>query len=243
VDTSKTRGLNTVLSLKMGFKTFFTFSLTDKEQRPVLRTVGSIEYQGRPKTKVSDELCRRLFNRAAASGDLETLRFMLANGWDASGRQAEALALAIDGNCESCALALIAAGADASVIDRDTKQTLLHRAALRSQADTCRALLRTRAVKIDAKNRQGSTALHCAAASGHMETIQVLLAAGASRKTKNEHKHTPLHIAQINNHPEAALLLDRKRDRERIGDNEEGARLMISGSIDPLAIRRSGSGS
>lgn len=201
----------------MKFKTFFSLSVTDRSNRPVMRTSGSFEYRTRPRDDAGAELARLLANRAATAGDQATLQFMLAHGLAVRERHVEALPLAIDAGHEACALLLVRAGAALSLVDRDTRQTLLHRAALRGLADLCRALVaalpRARPFKLDACDRQGSTALHCAAASGDVDTVAVLLAAGAARKAKNRHGNTPLSIAQINNHPRVVALLQApKRD-------------------------------
>ncbi len=196
----------------MKLKTFWKFSLSDSTtNREYLKTSGTFVYAGKPKAVKDAELVRLLMNRAAVKGDVETVRFMLDNGAVVEGKQVEALPLAIDHGSQGVAVLLIEAGADVSLVDKDTKQTLLHRAALKAQPETCRALLQCKqGLKLDAKNAQGSTALHCAAAVGNERTVALLLGAGAKRKKKNEHANTPAHLAKLNGHLQLAALLERK---------------------------------
>lgn len=193
----------------MKLKTFWDFALTDSTDREYLKSSGSFEYIGQAKSVKDREMVRLLMNRAAMSGDTETLRFMLEHGVAVKGKQLEALSLAIDSGQEQCAVILVDAGADIGLVDRDTKQTLLHRAALKGQAETCRALLQRKSIKPDAKNAQGSTALHCAAAVGNERIVLLLLSAGANRKKRNDHANTPAHLAKLNGHTKLSELLEK----------------------------------
>jgi ankyrin repeat protein len=59
----------------------------------------------------------------------------------------------------------------------------------------------------------GNTALHMAAANGHVEICACLLEAGAATDTKNGSGNTPLHWAALNGHLAAvSLLLERGAD-------------------------------
>lgn len=193
----------------MKFKTFWNFSLTDETDREYLKTSGAFEYAGRPKNKKDSELVRLVLNRAAMIGDTGTVLYLIENGAAVRGKQVEALPLAIDAGHQDIAVALIQAGADVSLVDKDTKQTLLHRAALKGQSRTCQALIATKNIKLDARNAQGSTPLHCAAAVGDERTIQLLVAAGACRKKKNSHANTPAHLAKLNGHLNVLKYLEK----------------------------------
>ncbi|KAK5981848.1 hypothetical protein GCK32_022261, partial [Trichostrongylus colubriformis] len=54
------------------------------------------------------------------------------------------------------------------------------------------------------------TALHCAAARGHLECVQTLLDAGSSVDDFDNHHRTPLLCALENGHLDIALLLIHK---------------------------------
>jgi ankyrin repeat protein len=54
----------------------------------------------------------------------------------------------------------------------------------------------------------GDTPLHCAAAFGHYEVVQLLLNSGADKNIKNKFGMTPLTYAKNNNHTEIINLLN-----------------------------------
>lgn len=65
---------------------------------------------------------------------------------------------------------------------------------------------------LQARDTDGSTALHCAAWKGHLQVVQFLLQAGADVNAQNNNDHwgtTPLHAAaHANQTAIAQLLLD-----------------------------------
>jgi uncharacterized protein len=67
--------------------------------------------------------------------------------------------------------------------------------------------LLSRGAPVDAKNKDGETALHFAAETGKKELAELLLRAGASVNAKNDSKLTPLAIAVNHGHVEVAKLL------------------------------------
>jgi ankyrin repeat protein len=76
---------------------------------------------------------------------------------------------------------------------------------------------------IEARDKDGSTPLHCAVWKGHAEVVAVLIEAGANVNAENENEHwgtTPLHAAaHANQAAIAQLLIDRgakinARDKE-----------------------------
>src|SRR5262245_20865479 len=84
-------------------------------------------------------------------------------------------------------------------------------------------LLETDGSLIEARDKDGSTPLHCAIWKGHQAAVALLLEAGADVNAHNENDHwgtTPLHAAaHANQSAIAQLLIDRganlnARDRE-----------------------------
>ena len=77
----------------MKFKTFFSLSVTDRSNRPVMRTSGSFEYRTRPRDDAGAELARLLANRAATAGRGSGQRAMAATLPAASPTRAFAAAI------------------------------------------------------------------------------------------------------------------------------------------------------
>lgn len=69
---------------------------------------------------------------------------------------------------------------------------------------------------VKARDKDGSTPLHCAAWKGHLQVVAVLLKAGADVNAQNENDHwgtTPLHAAaHANQAAIAQLLIDHGAD-------------------------------
>eukprot|EP00794_Sanderia_malayensis_P000302 gene302-929_t len=103
---------------------------------------------------------------------------------------------------------------DAGVIvspRNNLEQTPAHLASLHGRADVVSALLNRDASTINDIDKKGNAALHIAASNGHVETMKVLLHAGASINDRNTKLLTPLDCAACNGEVEAAkVLLDRK---------------------------------
>jgi ankyrin repeat protein len=77
-------------------------------------------------------------------------------------------------------------------------------------------LLTTNAALVQARDKDGSTPLHCATWKGHQETVAALLDAGADVNAQNSNEHwgtTPLHAAaHANQAAIAQLLIDHGAD-------------------------------
>jgi ankyrin repeat protein len=65
-------------------------------------------------------------------------------------------------------------------------------------------------VDINARNAEGRTALHLAAANGHDETIGRLITNGANLNIQDNAGNTPLHLAMIGGHDDC---IDKLRSR------------------------------
>jgi ankyrin repeat protein len=73
-----------------------------------------------------------------------------------------------------------------------------------------KALLKTDADLLNARDKDDSTPLHCAVWKGHLQVVSTLLDAGADVNALNQNDHwgnTPLHAAAHANHTEIAHLL------------------------------------
>ena len=84
------------------------------------------------------------------------------------------------------------------------------KAAKSGDAAKIKALLATNATLIDARDKDGSTPLHCATWKGHEAVVALLLQAGADVNAQNRNEHwgtTPLHAAAHANQAAIASLL------------------------------------
>ena len=87
---------------------------------------------------------------------------------------------------------------------------LIIRAAKNGDVATIGSLLADDKGLILARDKDGSTPLHCAAWKGHVEAARALLEAGAQVNDHNQNDHwgtTPLHAAAHGNRREVAELL------------------------------------
>ncbi|KAG6762460.1 hypothetical protein POTOM_032960 [Populus tomentosa] len=62
-------------------------------------------------------------------------------------------------------------------------------------------------VSLDSKDSLGRTALHMAAANGHLDIVEYLINQGVDLNASNEEKNTPLHWACLNGHIEVVKKL------------------------------------
>src|SRR6516162_2102744 len=84
------------------------------------------------------------------------------------------------------------------------------KAAKAGDTERLKALLATDSSLLEARDKDQSTPLHCAAWKGHCEIVKLLLEAGADANARNENDHwgtTPLHAAAHANQPAIAELL------------------------------------
>jgi ankyrin repeat protein len=92
----------------------------------------------------------------------------------------------------------------------DAEITTAIKAAKRGDTATLRALVTQDRSLLQARDKDGSTPLHCAAWKGHVETVRFLLDAGANINDHNQNGHwgtTPLHAAAHGDQRAVAELL------------------------------------
>ncbi len=116
---------------------------------------------------------------AAASGNVEAVRFLLGVPVEADPRAA-----------------------------RMNNFTPLHSAAMQGHADVCEVLLNAGAEVNVQTNPQGYASLHSAAFAGHLEAIKVLLNHGADRELVNYRKERPADTARRTGQTEAVRVLE-----------------------------------
>jgi ankyrin repeat protein len=91
----------------------------------------------------------------------------------------------------------------------DTSKEII-KAAKSGDIEKVKGLLTTDATLLDARDRDASTPLHCAAWKGHQDIVEFLLKVGADVSAQNSNEHwgtTPLHAAAHANQAAIAELL------------------------------------
>jgi len=89
-------------------------------------------------------------------------------------------------------------------------EKVIIKAAKRGETASVKRLLAADKNLVHAKDKDGSTPLHCAAWKGHVEVVRLLLDAGADIEAHNQNSHwgtTALHAASYGNQKAVAKLL------------------------------------
>lgn len=118
-------------------------------------------------------------------------------------RQSERIAIAVDRYDRVEAIRLLKLGASPNSTFQGQPALVL--AVQKDQMHPVVQELIARGANLEAKGRDGETALHAAAVCGSMDDVQALLTAGASPNTADRDGNTPLHIAHT--HTEVLHLL------------------------------------
>ena len=167
-------------------------------------------------TLVKDQ--EEMFHGAASQGMLSAVIKILKDGKlsrdmpDRFGRTP--LHWAAEQGRRNVVLALLRAGARVDPLSQ-CENTPLMLAAYRGHVEVVGVLLHYRAGESDclplSRHRSGvdhwrSTALHCAAAGGHLRTVEILLGAGFDRGQKDKRGVTPVEVSARKSNPTAAAI-------------------------------------
>lgn len=136
----------------------------------------------------------------------------------------------LDEDIERCVNELLRLGAKEDVnatvdwdVYKSTKDmTPLHMAARKGNIPALRALLKQSGLQIDARTRNGSTALHLAFTESSAAAAEMLLNAGIGAQIPDDSGRTALHIASIAQRPEmirALLPYSDVNTRNIVGDS------------------------
>lgn len=146
---------------------------------------------------------------AVRRGDIDLLHTALRHGADplCDGTNTGSLAhFAIHLRFPEAVEALIEAGYPVNAEDDDGKRTLLHTAAMFSDAVMVRLLIKHGAT-IDKPDSGGVTPLHYAAWNNNANAVRALCEAGANIEARDDNSATPLHTAALRLAPEAVEAL------------------------------------
>jgi ankyrin repeat protein len=145
-----------------------------------------------------DFIGRTLLNRAASSGALDIVKYLVKNGADKNDpselKHTPLFSAALKGHLEIVEY-LIQAKADLNQPD-ENGLTPIHSAANKGHVEVVQALIKAGA-KLDTQDKDGEAPLHIAAYAGHVEVVQALIKAGAKLDARDEEGRTPLHIAVL----------------------------------------------
>jgi ankyrin repeat protein len=89
---------------------------------------------------------------------------------------------------------LVAQGANHEIVDKNAN-TLLHLAAKNGDVPLIKYLKDEIGLNVHAQNKEGLTPLQIAAAHGHLQAVQTLIARGGNKQILDKHDNTLLHLA------------------------------------------------
>ena len=170
---------------------------------------------------------------AAGTGDLATVRSLLAAGANVNAADSEgdtALMDAAEYGHLDVVNALLAAHADVTA-HGGSSTTALDEATLYDHVDVARALL-AHGAPVDEPGLDGDTALADAASDGHIDLIRLLLAHGANIDAKNSGGQTPLLRAAFFGHPRTARWLVAHGADINVRDDAFVTPLMLAAALD-----------
>jgi len=138
---------------------------------------------------------------AAAKNHVLVSEFLISNGADVNmtgPRNMRAVHNAIYNGHAEVLEVLLRNGADATLKDDDGWDSLYGAASMGGTQGlklVATVINYGQSIDLDSRDNTGKTALHRAVVQGHIETIKVLVSAGADLDALDEHKRSPLHFA------------------------------------------------
>ncbi|GLV36690.1 Ankyrin 2 [Carabus blaptoides fortunei] len=178
------------------------------------------------KVNTRDEIDRRPLHYAVENDDAEMVELLLKEKRvDLDAQDKYGLSPLHDsaiGGYDSIASLLISHGASVNIKDKE-HMTPLHWAAHQKHCQVVRVLLQSENIILDEKNDLRQTALHCAAYSGSVEIIDMLINKGCKPDARDANGKSLLHHAVSGEHYELVkTLLDRyPRSIKEINDDGE----------------------
>lgn len=154
-----------------------------------------------------------LLMTAAANGHKELTKHLISKKASLNVKDNDlntALYYAITNEESETAKLLIEAGADLSSLNK-LDDTALILATSVNDNNTMKLALEKDVTLINKANKEGKTALLEAARHGSIETVKILLSAGADKQMKNKNGKTPLDIAKKTQNNAVARLLSSKK--------------------------------
>jgi len=146
---------------------------------------------------------------AAQYGEMACAERLIAAGADVNligAKGFTALMIAVLKGRQSIVDLLLVTGADPNLVDM-YGWTPLQRAVATQRLDLVRQLLAHSEVNVDHRNSDGVTALHLAAASGRLESVQALTQRGADPRLRDGRGNTALSLAVDAGHTAVATAL------------------------------------
>ena len=152
---------------------------------------------------------------AAIRGNLETVELLIGHGADVNATAHfnwTALMVAAVKGHDVVVRVLLDHGANANVADT-YGWTPLMRAAYENRTAAVRALTSSGKVNLDAVDESGFTALHHAAARGHVEIARLLLDNGADIGARSRERLTPVEVARRMENEQTVRFLESRGAR------------------------------
>lgn len=223
----------------------------DKEDRTALSLAAEyghssiVQYliEQEADVQAADNQSKRPLHWAAQQGNKDTVKILIKNIKDVKDINAKdsagntALSLAVESDKHKVAKALLEAGADANIVDKEGRLPL-HVAAENGYSGIVDLLAPINITKnINALDNEKNTALSLAAAKGNSkEVVDILLKRNANANIADDSKRLPLHWAAEEGHSYIADKLMRNTNDINAQDNEKRTALSLAAAAGKTKI-------